>query len=80
MRTNGIHELSTPDNLLAFIAGVDELITTFKDVASRGAMLTVEQIVEELLPKEFFDHKTLVDHCYALAVPLAILLQRAVMR
>ena len=78
MRTDGIHELSELDDLLAFIAGVDELIATFRDVAAQGGTLTVEQIVEDLLPGEDFDYETLVDHCAALAAPLAILLQRAV--
>jgi hypothetical protein len=71
--------LDTCDDLSFFMAEFDNLVATFRDLASQGAHLTVEQIVEDLMPDEGMDHKTLMDHCFALAFPFAILLQRAVM-
>ena len=71
-------ELSATDSLMFFVETLDELLSVFESVASRGGYLTVEQIVEELLPPEDASPTLVVDHCYALAMSLAIMIQRAV--
>jgi hypothetical protein len=78
IRTVICDELSATDNLMFFVEQVDELILAFRESSVKGFNLTVEQIVEELLPPEDCDLKTAMDHGHALAVSLAIMLQRAV--
>lgn len=78
VRTVICEELSSSDSLIFNIDLADELILTLRESNAKGFHFTLEQIIEELLPPEDADLQLAIDHCYGLAVPLAILLQRAV--
>jgi hypothetical protein len=71
-------ELVDSDRLTLSIEELDEMISSFRNMVEHGVHLTVERLLEILLPGEELDCEDKLDHCYALIVLLAISLQRAV--
>jgi hypothetical protein len=65
---------SLDDDLERYTAAVDDLVDTLRGCAKLGTVLTISEIIVELMPP--CGRRATKRHCRMLATSLAILLQR----